>query len=76
MAIAEWIAAIQTNGKFESSTNPPAAGYFVIVLAVVVVGLMVWIFIRTNASKSSSHAGRPVVNEKNPASPRLRDIPK
>jgi hypothetical protein len=52
MSIMECVAAMQFNGPESQSSNPHAAGYFVIAVIAVVMGFMVWIFIRSSARRS------------------------
>jgi cation transport ATPase len=52
MSIMEWVAAVQFNGPESQSSNPPAAGYFVIAVIAAVLGFVVWIFIRSSARRS------------------------
>jgi hypothetical protein len=53
MPIAECVITMQTTGGQYPISNPPAAGYFVLGLLGVVLGLMVLIFIRTSGRRSS-----------------------
>jgi cation transport ATPase len=53
MSIVEWVAAAQTGAPGSQTSNSPASGYFVIALLAVVLGLVVWIYIRVNATRSS-----------------------
>jgi hypothetical protein len=54
MSTADLVAAFQTSGPQTTPSNPPAAGYFVIGLLAAVLGLIVWIFIRTSSRRSSN----------------------
>jgi hypothetical protein len=47
-SIIECVAALQANSSEAPSSNPPAALYFVIALAALVLGLIVLVFIRAN----------------------------
>jgi hypothetical protein len=49
----EWVAAVQTSSPESQSSNSSAIEYFVVVLLAVVVGLIVRVFIRANAHRSS-----------------------
>lgn len=53
MSIAEWVAAIQTNGIDSQRRDPAAAGYFVIALVAVALGMVVLILIRSSARRST-----------------------
>lgn len=55
MSTVEWVAAVQHSGPEFQTSNPPAAGYFAVGLVAVVLGLVVWIFIRTSTRRSSKH---------------------
>jgi hypothetical protein len=46
-------AALQTTGPQTPSNDPPAALYFIIAIIALVLGLVVTIFIRTSARRSS-----------------------
>jgi len=52
MTMVEWVAATQTSGPGPQPSNPVSSEYFVIALVAVVLGLVVWIFIRSSAKKS------------------------
>jgi hypothetical protein len=54
MSLVESILAVQqTNGLGSQESNPPAAEYFVVALVAVVLGLIVWVFIRSSMRRSS-----------------------
>jgi hypothetical protein len=53
MSMLEWVAAAQASGTESQSSNSFAIGYFVVALLAVVLGLIVWVFIRANARRSS-----------------------
>jgi len=52
MPIAEWVAGAQTGGPETLVSNPPGAAYFAIALVAAVVGLLVFVFIRTSARRA------------------------
>jgi hypothetical protein len=56
-SMVEWVAAVQaavpSGPGGETNNNPLTAGYFVVCLFAVVLGLAVWVFIRTSARRSS-----------------------
>jgi heme/copper-type cytochrome/quinol oxidase subunit 1 len=52
MAIAEWIAAVQTTGA-QTESNSAIAKYLIFALVAAVVGLVLMMFIRTSSSRSS-----------------------
>jgi FtsH-binding integral membrane protein len=60
MSIAECIAAVQANGPESQASNSPATMYFVIGLVAVVLGLVVVIFLRASARRSSKRQGGAV----------------
>jgi len=49
----ECIVAVQVNGEQPPAGNPHYAGYLVIALVAIVLGLVVLVFIRTSARRSS-----------------------
>jgi len=55
MSIVDFMAALQTSGAetHSSSSNPPAAGYFVIGMIAFVLALTVWVFVRTRGAGRS-----------------------
>ena len=53
MSIAEWLAAVQTSVTDTKPSNPIADQYIVFAILAVVLGLMVLIFIRASARRSS-----------------------
>jgi hypothetical protein len=55
MSIVRLVAAAQTSGpeSHPDASNPIGAGYFLIALVAVVLALVVIIFIRTSAGRSS-----------------------
>jgi hypothetical protein len=53
MSILEYLIALQTSGEPTQTNNTPAAGYVVLAITAVVLGLVVLIFIRVNARRSS-----------------------
>ena len=53
MSIMQLIATAQTSGPQIPANNPPGAGYFLIALVVPVLALVVMMFIRTSAGRSS-----------------------
>jgi len=52
MLIAEWVASAQVGGTAPEPSSP-AAEYFVLGLIAVVIGLVVLVFIRSSARRSS-----------------------
>jgi hypothetical protein len=54
MPIVESIAVIQNSGQ-EDSSNPPLAGYFAVALFAIVIGMIVWVIIRTSTRRSAKH---------------------
>jgi branched-subunit amino acid ABC-type transport system permease component len=52
MSIAECVIAVQSSSE-SHTINPPYARYLVIALVAVVLGVVVLIFIRTIAGRSS-----------------------
>lgn len=57
MSILECFIAVQTSGGQTLSSNSPASSYLLIGLLAVVMGLVVWVFIRANARRSSKRQG-------------------
>ncbi|MGO9434099.1 MAG: hypothetical protein ACLPH3_24055 [Terracidiphilus sp.] len=53
MSIINLIAAAQTNSPSTDAGNPLAAGYVIFVLVAAVLALVVMMFIRTRAGRSS-----------------------
>jgi hypothetical protein len=53
MSIAACVAAMQTSGPQSETTNLPGAEYLVFALIAVVLALIVLIFIRASARRSS-----------------------
>ena len=53
MPMVEWVAVLQTSGPKIETSNLPAARYLVLALIAVVLGLVVWVFIRTSFRGSS-----------------------
>lgn len=55
---AEYFIAAQTSGGGQNlSSNTPASSYFLIGIVAVVMVLVVWMFIRANARRSSKRQG-------------------
>jgi hypothetical protein len=52
MSVAECVIAVQSSSETQT-TNPPAVSYIVIALLAVVLGLVVLVFARTSARRSS-----------------------
>ena len=52
MTVVECLIAVQTSGTQIRVSNAPGTPYFLIGLLAVVMGLVVWIFIRTSAGRS------------------------
>jgi hypothetical protein len=50
--IAECMIAVQTNPDQVPASNPPFAAFFVLALALFVLGLFVLVFIRTSARRA------------------------
>jgi hypothetical protein len=57
MSILDCLAAVQTSGGKTLSSNTPASSYFLIGIVAVVMVLVVWMFIRANARRSSKRQG-------------------
>jgi hypothetical protein len=53
MSIAEYLVAVQTNGTQGPSINSTSTEILVIALIAVLLGFMVWIFIRTSSKRST-----------------------
>jgi hypothetical protein len=53
MSMMEWVAAAQSSGLDTPRSNSNGAGYFVIALLAVAVGLVVLILIRSGARRAS-----------------------
>jgi hypothetical protein len=53
MSLAEWVAAAQATGGQSQTANTPGSMYFIIALVAVVLGLVVLIFVRSSARRSS-----------------------
>jgi ABC-type phosphate transport system permease subunit len=53
--IAASIIAVQSSTDPVPTSNPPVAAFFVLALALFVVGLFVLVFIRTSQRRASKH---------------------
>jgi hypothetical protein len=53
MSIMECAVVLQTSGDQSPSSNTPAAEYFLFTIVALVLGLVVLIFVRSGARRSS-----------------------